>query len=91
MIITLKDGSTKEYEQAMSVYDIARDISDGLARAACMGEVDGVPVDLRTIVDKDAEVNILTFDSDEGKKAYRHTCSHVLAALPRGRGVIEGR
>ena len=79
MIITLKDGSTKEYEKAMSVYDIALDISDGLARAACMGEVDGEPVDLRTIVDKDATVNILTFDSDEGKKAYRHTCSHVLA------------
>ncbi|MDO5491742.1 MAG: threonine--tRNA ligase [Bacillota bacterium] len=79
MIITLKDGSKKEYDQAMSVYDIARDISDGLARAACLGEVDGETVDLRTIVDRDAEVNILTFDSDEGKKAYRHTCSHVLA------------
>ena len=79
MIITLKDGSKKEYDQAMSVYDIARDISDGLARAACLGEVDGKTVDLRTIVDKDAEVNILTFDSDEGRKAYRHTCSHVLA------------
>ena len=79
MIITLKDGSKKEYDQAMSVYDIARDISDGLARAACLGEVDGQTCDLRTIVDRDAEVNILTFDSDEGKKAYRHTCSHVLA------------
>ena len=79
MVITLKDGSKKEYDQAMSVYDIARDISDGLARAACMGEVDGKTVDLRTVVDRDAEVNILTFDSDEGKKAYRHTCSHVLA------------
>ena len=79
MIITLKDGSTKEYDQAISVYDIARDISDGLARAACLGEVNGETVDLRTIVDSDAQVNILTFDSDEGKKAYRHTCSHVLA------------
>ncbi len=79
MIITLKDGSTKEYDQAMSVYDIALDISEGLARAACMGEVDGEAVDLRTVVDRDAAVNILTFDSDEGKKAYRHTCSHVLA------------
>ncbi len=79
MIITLKDGSTKEYAEAMSVYDIARDISDGLARAACVGEVDGKVVDLRTVVDKDASVNILTFDSDEGKRAYRHTCSHVLA------------
>ncbi len=79
MKITLKDGSSKQYDQAMSVYDIALDISEGLARAACMGEVDGEPVDLRTVVDKDATVNILTFDSDEGKKAYRHTCSHVLA------------
>ena len=79
MIITLKDGSTKEYDKAMSVYDIALDISEGLARAACMGEVDGQPVDLRTMIDKDAAVNILTFDTDEGKKAYRHTCSHVLA------------
>lgn len=79
MIITLKDGSTKSYDQPMSVYDIARDISDGLARVACVGEVDGQVVDLRTIVDKDASLNILTFDSDEGKKAYRHTCAHVLA------------
>ena len=54
MIITLKDGSKKEYDQPMSVYDIARDISDGLARAACLGEVNGEEVDLRTIVDSDA-------------------------------------
>ena len=79
MIITLKDGSTKEYQEAMSVYDIARDISDGLARAACVAEVDGKVVDLRTIVDRDCSINILTFDSEEGKKAYRHTCAHVLA------------
>ena len=79
MIITLKDGSKKEYAEAMSAYDIARDISDGLARAACVAEIDGEVCDLRTIVDKDCELNILTFDSDEGKKAYRHTCSHVLA------------
>ena len=63
----------------MSAYDIARDISDGLARAACMAEIDGKAVDLRTMVDRDCELNILTFDSDEGKRAYRHTCSHVLA------------
>ena len=79
MIITLKDGSTKEYAEAMSAYDIARDISEGLARAACLAEIDGETADLRTIIDKDCELNILTFDSDEGKKAYRHTCSHVLA------------
>lgn len=79
MIITLKDGSMKEYESPMSVYDIARDISEGLARMACVGEVDGKVVDLRTVVDRDATLNILTFESEEGKKAYRHTCSHVLA------------
>ncbi|MDO4518391.1 MAG: threonine--tRNA ligase, partial [Bacillota bacterium] len=79
MIITLKDGSTKEYSAPMSVFDIAKDISDGLARVACVGEVDGQVVDLRTIVDKDCSLNILTFDSDAGKHAYRHTCSHVLA------------
>ena len=58
MIITLKDGSKKEYAQAMSAYDIARDISDGLARAACVAEVDGKVVDLRTVVDKDCTLNI---------------------------------
>ena len=63
----------------MSAYDIARDISEGLARAACIAEIDGKAVDLRTMVDKDCELNILTFDSDAGKRAYRHTCSHVLA------------
>lgn len=79
MIITLKDGSTREYGEAMSIYDIAKDISDGLARVACVGEVDGEVKDLRTVIDKDCELNILTFDSDAGKHAYRHTCSHILA------------
>ena len=79
MKITLKDGSVKEYGQAISVFDIAMDISEGLARAACAGEVDGKVVDLRTIVDSDCSLNILTFNDDEGKKAYRHTASHVLA------------
>ena len=60
MIITLKDGSTKSYEQSMSVYDIATDISEGLARAACAGEVNGQVVDLRTVVDADCQLNILT-------------------------------
>ena len=79
MIITLKDGSSKEYEGAMSVLDIAKDISEGLARVACAGEVDGNVVDLRTIVDKDCSLNILTFDAEEGKKAFRHTAAHILA------------
>ncbi len=79
MKITLKDGSVKEYQQSMSVYDIARDISEGLARAATAGEVDGHVVDLRTVVDKDSEVNILTASDKEGLAALRHTTSHVLA------------
>ncbi|BEG59640.1 threonine--tRNA ligase [Anaerostipes hadrus] len=79
MKITLKDGSVKEYENNMSVIDIAKDISEGLARVACAGEVDGEVVDLRTVIDKDCELNILTFDSDEGKHAFRHTASHILA------------
>ncbi len=79
MKVTLKDGSFKEYENAMSVYEIASDISEGLARMACAGEVDGEVVDLRTIVDKDCSLNILTFNDEKGKAAYRHTTSHVLA------------
>ncbi len=79
MKITLKDGSFKEYSSAMPVIDIAADISEGLARAACAAEIDGQVVDLRTVVDKDCELNILTFDSEGGKKAYRHTCAHVMA------------
>lgn len=79
MKITLKDGSVKEYSQPMSVIDIASDISEGLARMACAGEVDGKVVDLRTVVDSDCELSILTFNDEAGKAAYRHTCSHVLA------------
>ena len=79
MKITLKDGSFKEYNSEMAVIDIAADISEGLARAACAAEIDGRVVDLRTVVDSDCELNILTFDSEGGKKAYRHTCAHVLA------------
>ncbi len=79
MIITLKDGSTKEYAEAKSVIDIASDISEGLARVACAGEVNGEVVDLRTVVDKDCELNILTFDSEGGKGAFRHTTSHIMA------------
>ena len=79
MKITLKDGSMKEYAEAMSVYDIALDISEGLARAACAGEVNGQVVDLRTIVSEDCELNILTANDPAGLQVVRHTCSHVLA------------
>ena len=79
MKIRLKDGSVKEYGEAKSVLDIAADISEGLARMATAGEVDGKVVDLRHVVDKDCELSILTFNDEEGKKAYRHTVSHILA------------
>lgn len=79
MKITLKDGSSKKYAQPMSVYDIALDISEGLARAACAGEVDGKVVDLRTIIDSDVSLNILTANDKEGLKVYRHTAAHVMA------------
>ncbi|WP_026834786.1 threonine--tRNA ligase [Eubacterium xylanophilum] len=79
MKVVLKDGSSKEYESAMSIIDIAKDISEGLARVACAAELDGEVVDLRTVVDGEHELNILTFDSEGGRRAYRHTASHVLA------------
>lgn len=79
MKITLKDGSVKEYGEAKSVYEIAADISEGLARVACAGEVDGEIVDLRTVLDKDCTLNIVTASDPEGLKVIRHTASHVLA------------
>ena len=79
MKVTLKDGSVKEYAQPMSVIDIANDISEGLGRAACAGELNGEVVDLRTVVDEDCELNILTFDSEGGAAAFRHTASHIMA------------
>ena len=79
MIITLKDGSKKEYAESKSVYEIALDISEGLARAACAGEVNGEVVDLRTQVSEDCELNILTANDEKGLAALRHTASHVLA------------
>ena len=79
MIITLKDGSSKEYAAPMSVIDIAADISEGLARVACAGEIDGKEVDLRIVVDKDCSLNILTVSDKAGLQVVRHTASHVLA------------
>ena len=79
MKITLKDGSVKEYNESKSIIDIAFDISEGLARAACAGEVDGEVLDLRTMVDKDCTLNILTARDEAGLRVVRHTCSHVMA------------
>ncbi len=77
--ITLKDGSVKEFEAGISVLDIAKSISEGLARNACCGIVNGKVVDLRYVVNEDSDLAICTFDSEEGKNALRHSISHVLA------------
>ena len=79
MKVTLKDGSFKEYAQPMAVIDIAKDISEGVARMACVAEIDGEVKDLRTIVDKDCTLNIFTAKDPEGLAALRHTASHVMA------------
>ena len=79
MKITLKDGSVKEYGESKSVYEIALDISEGLARAACCAKVNGEVVDLRTVLDKDCELQICTANDEEGLATIRHTASHVLA------------
>lgn len=77
--IKLKDGSMKAYESEMTVFEIAKDISEGLARVACAGMLNGKTVDLRYKVTEDCELSILTFDSEEGQKAFRHTATHILA------------
>lgn len=79
MKITLKDGSCKEYSEAKSVYEIALDISEGLARVACAGEVNGEIVDLRTVLEEDCTLNIVTANDEAGLRVIRHTASHVLA------------
>ena len=79
MKITLKDGSVKEYAESKSIIEIAADISEGLARAACAGLVNGKVEDLRTVLDGDCELAILTARDKEGLTVVRHTASHVLA------------
>ncbi len=79
MFITLKDGLSKEYNERMTAYEIALDISEGLARAALACRIDGELCDLNTVVCKDCRLEIVTFKDEDGKKVYRHTCSHILA------------
>ena len=79
MKVMLKDGSSMEFENGISVLDVAKEISEGLARAACAAKVNGEVVDIRTELDGECELEILTFRDDEGKKAFRHTASHVMA------------
>ena len=78
--ITLKDGSVKEIEKPMSIFEVAKIISEGLARMATAGEVNGEVQDLRFVIEEDCTLNILTFESSlDGKKAYWHTTSHIMA------------
>ncbi len=79
MKITLKDSSVKEYEAGVSAYDVAKDLSDGLARVACAALIDGEVKDLRTVITEDCEMSILTPSDPEGLRVVRHTASHVLA------------
>ena len=79
MLITLKDGSQKEYQNGLSVLDIAKDLSEGLARVALGAKVNGEIVEMNHVINEDATLEILTFRDKEGQKMYRHTCSHILA------------
>ncbi|GKH33013.1 threonine--tRNA ligase [Muricomes sp. OA1] len=79
MKISLKDGSEREYAGSKSVIAIASDISEGLARIATAGEINGETADLRTVVDSDCDLNILTFQDEKGKSAFWHTASHIMA------------
>ncbi len=79
MKITLKDGSVKEYSQPMSIVDVAKDLSEGLGRMACVGEVNGETADLRTVLEEDCTLNILTARDEKGLAALRHSASHVMA------------
>ena len=83
MKITLKDNSVKEYDHPMSAYEIACDISEGLGRMACVAEINGKIMDLRTVISEDAQLNILTARDEAGIKTLRHTASHIMAEAVR--------
>ena len=77
--ITLKGGTVKEYENPVSAADVAKDIGMGLYKAACVAKINGEVCDLRTVISENCELEILTFDDEDGKKTFRHTASHILA------------
>ena len=79
MKITLKDGSIIEYAEAKTAADITKDISMGLFRNAMACKIDGAVADLRTVIDSDCALEILTFDDEDGRKAFNHTASHIMA------------
>ena len=76
--VSLK-GEVREFENGITVADIAKSIGMGLYKASCAGKINGEVVDLRTPINEDCELSILTFDDPEGKKAYWHTTSHIMA------------
>ena len=77
--VTLKDGSIKEFDQALTAGDVCKEISMGLYRVACSAEIDGEICDLRKMIDKDCTLAILTFEQKDGQKTFNHTASHILA------------
>lgn len=79
MQLTLKDGSKMSFDGAMSALDVTKHISEGLARAAIVCRIDGKLASMDTIIDKDCNFEVLTFNDEDGKKVYRHTCAHILA------------
>ena len=83
--VTLKDDVVKEFQSGTTVMDIAKSIGMGLYKAACLAKIDGETCDLRTPVTKDCHVEILTFDDEDGKKALRHTSSHLFSQAVKRR------
>ena len=79
MIIELKGGEKKEFQSGITAFDVAKEISEGLARAALAVKINGQLADLYTVLDEDCALEIVTFRDDEGKKIYRHTTAHILA------------
>ena len=77
--VTLKDGSVKEFENGISVMEIVKGLGAGLYKAACACKVNGELCDLRTVLNEDCALEVLTFDSEEGRRAFNHTASHILA------------
>ena len=83
MQLILKDGSKMSFDGAMSALDVTKHISEGLARAAIVCRIDGKLASMDTIIDKDCNFEVLTFNDEDGKKVYRHTCAHILAQAVR--------
>ncbi|MBQ8943944.1 MAG: TGS domain-containing protein, partial [Clostridia bacterium] len=77
--VTLKGGTVKEYENGITAMEIAKELGMGLYKAACVAKIDGEVKDLRTPLNGDCELQILTIDDPDGKKTYRHTASHIMA------------